>query len=283
VLQYKEIFLGSQCNNKCLYCPICHKDLPQPDLHSLLDSLKKRESDNVALYGGEPTLSKELFPIIDAARKNGFRRIKLITNGRALADAQFLYRVAAAGCRLFEITLWGSHPPLHDHLTGTAGSFQETVRGLENLAGFPEDKFVCLRIPVCKENYTDLGNTVATALSFGVHRIVLSVEDHALAFRSVLPHIHNAINISIFNRVWILTEGVPFCLMAGLEQHIGEIYQGVTTVYERTLEKHRYCAECIYRELCFGVDAAYITQFGDAEFSPVTANKHFQDIKAFYE
>ena len=129
MLRYKEIFLGSQCNNKCLYCPVCHKDLPQPDLHSLLDSLKKREDDNVVLYGGEPTLNKDLFAIIDAAKKNGYRRIKLITNGRALSDAQFLYRLIAAGCRLFEIKLWGSHPPLHDHLTRTAGSFPGNGQG----------------------------------------------------------------------------------------------------------------------------------------------------------
>jgi len=282
VLQYKEIFLGSQCNNKCLYCSVCHKDLPQPDLHSLLDSLEKREGDNVALYGGEPTLSKDLFPIIDAARKNGCRRIKLITNGRTLSDAQFLYRVIAAVCSLFEIKLWRSHPPLHDHLTRTAGSFQETVRGLENLTGFPEDKFVCIRIPVCKENYTDLGNTVAAALNFGVNRIILSIEDHTLSFQSALPHIRNAINISIFNRTWILTEGIPFCLMAGLEHHIGEMYQGLTTIYERTFEKHRYCTECMYRELCSGVEGAYLKQFGEAEFAPVIVNKHFQDMKAFH-
>ena len=283
MLRYKEIFLGSQCNNKCLYCPVCHKDVPQPDFNSLLDSLKKREDDNVVLYGGEPTLSKDLFAIIDAAKKNGYRRIKLITNGRAFSDAQLLYRVIAAGGSLFEIKLWGSHPPLHDHLTRTAGSFQETVRGLENLAGFPEDKFVCIRIPVCRENYTDLGNTVAAALNFGVNRIILSIEDHTLSFQSALPHIRNAINISIFNRTWILTEGVPFCLMAGLEYHIGEMYQGLTTIYERTFEKHRYCTECMYRELCSGVDAAYVKQFGDTEFLPVTVNRHVQDIKAFYE
>ena len=47
MLRYKEIFLGSQCNNKCPYCPVCHKDVPQPDFNSLLDSLKKREDDNV--------------------------------------------------------------------------------------------------------------------------------------------------------------------------------------------------------------------------------------------
>jgi hypothetical protein len=135
-------------------------------------------------------LNKDLFAIIDAAKKNGYGESSSHQQ-QGFLRCQFLYRVIAAGAA------WrigcGSHPPLHDHLTRTAGSFQETVRGLENLAGFPEDKFVCIRIPVCKENYTDLGNTVATALGFGVNRIILSFEDHALSFQSALPHIHNAV------------------------------------------------------------------------------------------
>jgi MoaA/NifB/PqqE/SkfB family radical SAM enzyme len=252
-------------------------------LNTAIRSLKENKGDNVVLYGGEPTLRKDLLEIIDAAKNNNYRRIKLITNGRAFSDAQFSYQVVTAGCCLFEMKLWGSNPQLHDYLTGTTGSFLETIKGLENLAGFAENKFVCVRIAICKENHTDMENSVVTALNFGINRLILSIQDPAVSFQSLIPHIRNAINISIFNRTWILTEGVPFCLMAGLEHHIGEIYHGLTTIYERTFQKHRYCTGCIYRELCSGVDAAYVTQFGDTEFTPVIVNKHYQDIRAFYE
>ena len=220
--------------------------------------------------------------IIQAARGNGCRRIKLITNGRAFSHAHYLQQVINAGCSLFEISLWGSNPNLHEYLSRTPGSFWETVRGLENLSGIPVDKFVCLRIPVCKENFSDLENIIVTALNFGTNRIILSMQDSTLPFQSALPHIINGINISIFNRVWILTEGIPFCLMQGLEQHISEIYSGWDTLYERMYQQHKQCPECVYKELCPGTGVSYIKQFGDGEFSPVRAGKCFQDIKVLY-
>jgi MoaA/NifB/PqqE/SkfB family radical SAM enzyme len=235
LLRYKEIFLGGPCSNNCLYCPASHKSSPQIESTHITASLKQEGEDGIALYGGEPALRSDLPEIIRTARENGFRRIKLLTNGRAFSDIQFLQRVITAGCCLFEIKLWGSNPSLHDHITKTPGSFWETINGLENLAGLSGDKFVCIRIPVCKENYTDVENTVVTSLNFGINRIVLSVQDHRLSFESILPHVKNAINISIFNRTWIQTEGIPFCVMKGLEPHIGEILNDLNTPYENLL------------------------------------------------
>ena len=284
MLKYKEIFLGNgSCNNKCLHCLIRQKDQSRPDLNVIVDSLEKRDADNVMFYGGEPTLRTDLPEIIRAARKNGYRRIKLLTNGRAFSNIQLLQDVINAGCYLFDIELWGSNPSLHDYLTRVPGSFRETVSGLENLAGHPHEKFVSVRIPVCKENYADSENTVATALNFGVNRVILSVQDDTLPFQSAIPHIRNAINISIFNRTWVLTEFVPFCIMHGLEQHVAEIYSGLNTVYEKTFSKHKYCVKCIYNELCHGFEAKYLEQFGHREFSPVKAGKYLQDIRKLYE
>ncbi|MFZ3135820.1 MAG: radical SAM protein [Thermodesulfovibrionales bacterium] len=283
MLKYKEIFLGnSPCNNKCLYCSIREKDSSKTDLSSVLSSLKEKSEENIALYGGDPTLRSDLFEIIRAARLDGYRRIKLLTNGRAFSDIQSLDQIMKAGCNLFEITLWGSNPSLHDYLTQTSGSFLGTIRGLENLAGLADDRFVCIRIPVCKENHADLENCVTTALSFNVNRIILSFQDNSLSFKQVLPHINNAINISIFNRIWIQTEGIPFCIMQGMEQHIGEILSGLNTIYERTFQHHNCCIQCIYKDLCPGIEVRYVEHFGDKEFSPVLANRYSQDIKALY-
>jgi MoaA/NifB/PqqE/SkfB family radical SAM enzyme len=283
LLKYKEIFLGNcSCNNKCLHCLI-KKDQQRPDLDSIIDSLEKRDTDNVMFYGGDPTLRSDLTEIVRSAREKGYRRIKLLTNGRAFSSMQLLQGIINAGCYLFEIELWGSNPSLHDHLTRVSGSFWETMSGLENLAGHPHEKFVSVRVPVCEENYPDIENTVATALNFGVNRVILSVQDNTLSFQSAFPHIRNAINISIFNRTWILTEFVPFCVMQELEQHVSEIYSGLNTIYEKTFRKHKYCAECIYNELCHGFEAKYVEQFGHREFSPVKASKYFRDIEKLYE
>jgi hypothetical protein len=283
VLRYKEIFLGGRCNNNCIYCPARHKSSSPIDFSQIAASLNQKEGDNVSLYGGEPTLRNDLLDIIGVARGHGHRRIKLLTNGLAFSDGEFLRQVMTAGCHLFEIKLWGSNPAMHDHMTRTAGSFSETMNGLENLAGYPGDTFTCIRIPVCKENYSDVENTVVTALNFSVNRIILSFQDYQFPVQSVLPHIRNAINISIFNRTWILVEGMPFCVLQGLEAHMGEIYYGWDNIYERTFRQHKYCAACIYKELCPGVEARYLDRFGNEEFTPVAASKYFPSIKALYE
>jgi hypothetical protein len=282
LIRYKEIFLGGECNNSCLHCSAKHKTSPQNDFASIATAISKRETDSIALYGGEPTIRNDIVNILHTARANGYRRIKLLTNGRVFSDMHSLQRVIHAGCSLFEIKLWASSPSLYDHITRVNGSFWETIQGLENLSQHSQDKFVSIRIPLCRENFADLENTVTTALNFGINRIILSIQDYSIAFRSLLPHIGNAINISIFNRVWIITEGIPFCIMQGLEPHIGELLSGLTGMYERTFQHHAYCVDCIFRELCPGTEARYHAQFGEREFTPVTSSKYLEDLKALY-
>ena len=283
MLRYTKIFLGGACNNNCVPCPPEHKNSPQRDFDAIKLSLEQNKEDGIVLYGGEPTLRNDLLSFISVARERGFRRIKLVTNGRAFSNIHYLQQLMHAGCSLFEITLWGSRPDVHEHLSGSPGSFWETLGGLENLSASPNDKFLCIRIPACKENIPDLQNTVITALNLGAHRIILSIQDPTLSLHSALPHIANSINISIFNRVWILTEGIPFCRMPGLEYHISEIYSGWETLYPRMHQKNKGCAECIYENLCPGAEVNYVKKFGNGEFKPVTAGRHFHDIKALYD
>lgn len=283
LLQYKEIFLGNQCNNKCLYCFYRQKDFSQPDFKALTPDLKQGDEDGITLYGGEPTLRNDLIDIIRTAKQNGYRRIKVITNGRDFSNNQFLHRIVNSGCSLFEIKLWGSHPELHDHLTQSTGSYWQTIQGLENLQRLSCDKFICLRIPLCKQNYTDIINIITTGINFSVHRIILSLQDDKLALRELISHVHTAIQVSILNRVWILAEGLPFCVMQGLEHHISEIYYGYkSAINPRSYRQHKYCNHCIYKEICPGVDVEYLNQFGYGEFTPVKGSKYIQDIKVLY-
>lgn len=283
MIRYKEIFLGKNCNNRCLYCRYRLSDSEQPDLNTVTASLEQAGEDSVALYGGEPTLRSDLIRIIDTARRNGYRRVKLVSNGRALSDNQVLLEIVKAGCYLFEIKLWGSIPDIHDYFTQTPNSFLETIQGLENLQRLPCDKFTCLRIPICKQNLADIINATITGINLGVNRIILSLEDNNLPLKDLLPHIRVALNISILNRVWILTEGLPFCIMQGLEHHVGEIYSGYeSAIYPRTHSYHKNCQHCTYQGICHGVETEYLNKFGHTEFHPIEGNKYFEDIRALY-
>ncbi len=283
MIRYKKIFLGGECNNDCLHCPPAHKNSPPADYRSIEKALKERESDSVVFYGGEPTLRNDLLPLVAEARGEKYRRIKIVTNGRAFSNRHYLDRLMTSGCSLFEISLWGSNQNLHDHLSGAPGSFWETMTGLGNLSEVPHEKFVCIRIPICRENTPDLENTVVTALNSGAHRIVLSLQDRNLPPESLVGHLSNCINISIFNRVWILTEGFPFCCMQGLEQHMSEIYSGWDTIPPRTYRKKRQCSDCTYDKICHGVDSRFVHPVGQRDFPPVKAGGVADRIKALYD
>ncbi len=283
MINYKELFLGNKCNNKCLFCHYRLTANEEPNLDTIISYLDEIEGDSVVLFGGEPTLRNDLLTIINIAKKNNYRRIKLVSNGRLLSDNQFLLQIIKAGCLLFEIKLWGSNPDTHDHLTQIPNSFFETIQGLENLQHLSCDKFICLRIPICKQNFTDIINIVIMGINLSVNRIVLSFEDCNIPLKDLIPYIKVALNISILNRIWILTEGFPFCVMQGLEHHIGEIYHGYESkIYPRTYKHHKNCQHCLYKEICKGVEIEYLNKFGHSEFNPIRFSKYFEDIRALY-
>jgi sulfatase maturation enzyme AslB (radical SAM superfamily) len=284
LLKYKEIFLGGRCNNNCLYCPPLHKDSPQADFNQIVSLLKlKEENENICFYGGEPTLRSDLFNIIGVAAETGYRRIKLSTNGMLLAAPGYAEELIGAGCRMLEIAVWGPNPNLHDYLTKTRDSYLQVMQGLENLSVVQSDKFVTVVLPLCRENYRDLENMTATVLNFGIHRIIARLTDPALSFADALPHVRNAINISIFNRTWFLTEGIPLCLLGGFEPHVNEIYSQWKSRYGEAFTRHRYCTVCAHQTFCPGVDERHVRTFGDREFAAVSAGSRTDDIKRLYE
>jgi hypothetical protein len=124
---------------------------------------------------------------------------------------------------------------------------------------------------------------ITAGINFGVHRIVLSVQDPNLAFKELIPNVHTAIQVSILNRIWILTEGLPFCVMQGLEHHIGEIYYRHDNMMDlRSYRQHKHCRHCIYQEICPGLDVDYLNQFGYRGFTPVKESKYMQDLKVLH-
>ncbi len=278
MLKYHKIYLGHLCNNRCINC-VSSSISSKNELDVVLSSSEK--IDNILLYGGEPTLRADILQIIQNLVKSGTKRIKILTNGRILSNINNLYSLIDAGCFLYEIKLWGSNPVVHDKITRITGSFHDTINGLSNLSSI-QDKFVAIRIPVCKDNYRDIQDIVILSINFGVNRIILSYNDPALCYRDILPFLVNSINISIFNRTWILTEGFPFCVMQGYEKHMNEIYEGNTLLFYKNLTYHEKCSDCVFKTECPGINSEYIRKNG-MEFLPVIENKYLEDIRRLYE
>ncbi len=282
MLTYKSVFLGSSCNNRCLYCFEKHKKetLESPSvLHTINQDT---HLDSIELYGGEPTLRNDFFPILDAARIKGFKRIKIVTNARKLSDNTFAFRTLEAGCYFYEIKVHHHRAEVHDYTTQVRGSLQETVEGLLNLRRLhslhqkPFSAFISMRIPVSRNNYKDLGNIILAFIPYKIDRFIISFDDYALELPKALPYIQNAINLTILNRIWIVTEKIPLCIMEGYEHHVSEIYHPNYSNYSKS-EK---CRKCSIDGLCPGIGSGYAETFGFDQLKPLQGTNHnISDIR----
>jgi MoaA/NifB/PqqE/SkfB family radical SAM enzyme len=89
------------------------------------------------LAGGEPTLHRELCPIVRLLGAN-CGDVTLFTNGLRLEDPAFARAVVLAGVTRFEIALFGASAERHDAVTRLPGSFERTLRALRVLIALRE-------------------------------------------------------------------------------------------------------------------------------------------------
>ncbi len=273
------------CNNDCLCCYYRGQNRENRFLSEIKSDLKAHEgTDSVEVLGGEPAIRTDFLDIIDFARQQKYSRIKLRTNGRAFADWDIARAALEFGAWLFEIKLYGYSAEIHDTIAQQEGSFNETIQGIGNLKSLsipagdqPKDPFVAVRIPICKENYEYIEDTVRFVIPLRADRIILSFVDSRIAVSDALSHIANAIETAIFSRVWIQTERIPLCLMSDYEHHVSEAF--INNI-DYLAEQVASCTKCVYASSCQGIALQYIDSVGTDEFTPVAKSSHAADIEA---
>lgn len=284
MIDYKRIFVWPECNNRCLYCHTRNgpADIRLSDIVAQMN--RDGNGENLELFGGEPTLRPDFLDILRAARGAGFKRIKIVTNARALADIHVAAKMIESGCYFFEIKVHHHDPAVHDAVTQVRGSLEETVGGIENLRHIdtmndePFQAFIHLRIPVSKHNYQEIGAVALAFIPYQIDRITLSFDDSETSISEILPYVRSAINGSILNRVWITTQRIPLCAMTGFEHHVSEIYRRP----HGDFKKSKRCNECLYDGLCPGISAPHYGRYGFRDLDPVTESRHVEDIRRLH-
>jgi MoaA/NifB/PqqE/SkfB family radical SAM enzyme len=86
------------------------------------------------------------------ARRHGFEHVRIQTHGMRLASRSFCEELIDAGVDEFFISVAAADAATHDAITTVPGSFDKTLRGLENLEAY--------------DNVATITNTVVTAQSY---------------------------------------------------------------------------------------------------------------------
>jgi hypothetical protein len=206
---------------------------------------------NLALAGIEPFNHPEIDSIIRAARKAGTKRLRLNTNAIALGMRDIAEAALANGVRHVRFPLLGSTSESHDMLTGSAGGFDATLRGIavfsEVAAEMSATTHVSVEIPLCRHNLQDVLNTVPVAAASGASSIVIALQDAHLDLGSAVAWIEAACDTGVVNTVWVEVEGVPYCAVLGWELHLASVYRPVAG------DKAPACITCSLNEHCGGV------------------------------
>jgi len=179
------IALTSHCNLKCRHCYIrdnsANNELTTNEVFRIIDEITDAGCVNLLLTGGEPLLRPDFRGIYAYARKRGLI-VSLFTNG-TLMDRDTVLLLKELLPFSVEITLYGASPKTYEAFTGTQGTYDSCMSGINLLVehGIP----LTLKTMVTTINRHELSEMKAFAESLG------------LDFRyglAILPHVNGSIS-----------------------------------------------------------------------------------------
>ncbi len=155
----RTLFLTGRCNSNCIMCPYTLKwrsnaQDSDEEVISQFINLMNPNSQYLCITGGEPTLLGNAFFNILKMVKYRFDSCltHILTNGRAFYYSDFVERFLTVrpSNTMLGVPLYGHNSSVHDAITQTVGSFEETIQGLHQL--YRQNETIELRIVVSALN-----------------------------------------------------------------------------------------------------------------------------------
>lgn len=178
-----HILTGQVCNNNCVFCMEEDRDGRKVVNSRTDDALvewilaQNPGVEEVCFTSGEPTTNKRLPAWVKMAKDAGVGRISVMTNGRALSYEKYTRHLLSAGMGRFYVSIHGHTEKLHEGLTRTPGSFDQTVAGLRTVARYVRRGMAELHTStvITKRNLPHLGDIYRFLRDQGVQQVIFNV------------------------------------------------------------------------------------------------------------
>ncbi|MBR9676977.1 radical SAM protein [Candidatus Woesearchaeota archaeon] len=283
-----------KCNQNCLFCSVEYQKRKMQrstfDIKKDVLEAKKEGIKNIGFSGGEPTLRKDIFELSRFAKKEGFKLIRLQTNGILLAYDNYCNKLVDSGINYFKISIHSHIPEIHDYLTQTKGSFKQTNKAIQNLIELNQP--VELNYVISKHNYKFIPQFVEYFSNKGISKFCFIYQIYcgnaydnkriiSVKISEITPFLKEALNIiDDYDLDKGIVFNIPFCLLPKYHERCVQIFNTKVSTPEKIMQnvdldgkedkiKFDRCKNCKYEKKCYGVWKTYVKLFGEKEFNPI--------------
>lgn len=286
-----DVILGYDCNLGCDYCTVTDemrtRSLAAPAVVRALREGRNLGYDQVSFTGGEPTIRRDLVPLVRVAKKLGYDTIKVQSNGLVYSVGANIDSLLDAGANLFHVSIHTHDATRYERLVRRSGTYELLVRGLENLVA--RNLTINVDIIMKEDTYRDLPAALSWVADLGVesvHLWLVSLTDgnreniaSLPKMSALLPFMAEAFAIGDARGVRVRSLHLPRCVLGEHADKAHDPAAGRVRVVtpEATFELHESritpsthvaaCEGCEHREVCPGMRPDYLEVHGDAEIA----------------
>lgn len=294
------ILLTKSCNQKCLFCfrIIETSAISYDDIKKEIDSCAEKGITSIVFSGGEPTVYKHLFKVIEYAKSlKYFDTISLQTNAIQFSNLDKILLLKQSSVDMVLIPFHSHIEKLSDYLTQSPGTWRKTLEGIKNLHN--ANIYVTLNVVINAITYKTLEayiEFIKSELPF-VNNLTMSVANPDGVARLnpwIVPRYSDITNILMKAHSICLDSGItsinpdcgiPICFLLGVEQVSSEYIRSriqnlhdfeseLVNEYSRAHKiKPPQCDSCFYNSSCEGVWRAYGDIYGYSEITPVLSDE----------
>jgi len=280
------------CNSNCIMCtnPQGFRNREDAKDYSADKVLKRILSEkdklvksgvDINLTGGEPTIHPEFIYLLENLRKEfPNNTIAFASNGRRLAYGKFTRKLLKINNLRLHVVVHSAESKIHNGITRVPDSYEQTVKGLENLFKYKNGTHtVELRTVLLQQNYKKIdelyemlykkfpsADRVSTIFPEYEGRAETNFEQVKITFLEVRPHIEDSLEKwgKKFRNFYLYH--FPLCVInSDFWEHV---IRSLPPDHHETFFMDK-CEDCFYKDSCLGVYKDYVRHFGKDHFKPI--------------
>lgn len=279
-----DIKVGYSCNNNCIFCAVKNHEQKDRTFEEYDKIITKERTNNndITITGGEVSIRNDFLDIISRAFELKYN-INIQSNGRMFSNSRFAYVTSQFNISEFLISIHGHNSEIHDLLTQSRGSFDQTVCGIENLISLGNK--VVTNTVLMKENINYMKDLCILLSSLNINEILLSYPDitgGSLKNIDKIPTLSEVKNkvpevIDVCNKlkIRVIFDNVPLCIMNEYSEYITKKSPINLILLDSKIENFLpnvlicKCKLCKFVDVCCHPQQVYIDKFGNNEFEEI--------------